>query len=395
MISLKYLKLNYILLFLVIIWDPLRSYLLNFQGVGYIYLGATFLGVLYELRKLNFVLDIFKKPIIFWFLWCVYALLNTFVLHRYHAQSAFNFAYVTILPLFIVLMVTRKNYPLPTLINVFIVAFVVRILFSLFFDSFARLGKDDVSRLGESFNANAIAFGGFFLLVCLALKRLYTKKLKLYEWGMALLGFYIVFATSSRKTIIAIFILLIGYMYIYRSLNVIKRYFGLLLASIVILVVGFVLINRTNVGQRIMNSYDKTINASSPEKMFDSRAGQYIQGYHQFVDNPLTGVGLYNFGYVGPVKITAHSEYIVQLAESGIIGFALFVMFYFKIFKMLKKSRLLSNLDRQVSEFFIFFLIAAFVLMSGAWVYNLSVYWIIMGILIKYLNYNKKYIDRI
>jgi len=391
----KYAKPSYIVLAFIILWDALHAYVFRSLGYGYILLFVVMFGVGYEMQYKYFWNNMFKKPIIYWFIWLIYVTINTFIFKGYNIEtSKVSFIFVLYLPLFVVLIISSPKLSFIGLVNVLIASFFLRILLTVFFDSFAAVGKNSIERLGADFNSNSIAFGALFIIVLILFKKItFKKNLYFINYFQLVLALYIIMETASRKTAIAIIIIVIGYIYINRSKDIVKRYLKYAFAIFLLTISGIFILNNTTIGHRLVSSYHATENASSPNTMFDSRMGQYIQGYYQFIDNPITGVGLYNFGYVGPVKITAHSEYIVQFAECGLIGVLLSLLFYRYIFRELVKSKKFSELDKKISEYFIFFLLSSFFLMSGAWVYNLAIYWIIIGLIIKYIKFNTKEIS--
>lgn len=67
------------------------------------------------------------------------------------------------------------------------------------------------------------------------------------------------------------------------------------------------------------------------------RVSIWENGWKLFVENPLTGIGIYNFlGYNTSIfgdKHYMHNTYLEVLTESGIIGFVLFFVFWFLLFK--------------------------------------------------------------
>jgi O-antigen ligase len=63
--------------------------------------------------------------------------------------------------------------------------------------------------------------------------------------------------------------------------------------------------------------------------LLGDRTYYYLKGWELFVKHPVTGIGLRNFRIKTGSKETMHSEYMVQLAEGGIIGSFLFILFSF------------------------------------------------------------------
>jgi len=380
--------ITYFALFVIINWGALHSYVLVSSGSGYIILFITLFAVLNELKYSSFISNILKKPYVYLFLWIVYSLVNTFYINTYQANtSALSFVFSVVLPFFVILIISNKRYDFLELINLFILAFFLRIILSLVFDSFTDNTTDDVLRLGDNYNANEIAFGAYFLVVLIGLKNLVTNRLTKISYLQIGLALLTIGLTSSRKTFLAVGIILIGYIYLNRSSNIVKRYFKYFISLSFILFVSVTFIANTNVGKRISGGYTRTIEAESTETMFDSRMGQYVLAIDVVKEDPITGIGLYNFAYLLRDGRTAHSEYIVQFVECGIIGVILIFLFYRSLFLGLLTKRHNNIKDRRISEFFIFFLLSALFIMLGSWMYNRDIYWVIIGLLIKYIEY--------
>lgn len=95
-----------------------------------------------------------------------------------------------------------------------------------------------------------------------------------------------------------------------------------------------------------------------------------------------------------------HTEYIVQLAEGGIIGFTLFLLFYVGIGKRIVISW--KNYKTRRTEIWLFIGAFGAILFVNitAWTYSFPHYFLIFGIILGYLesikieNNNLKYIQR-
>lgn len=392
----KYIKISYITLFIIIIWDALHAYILPFSGSGYILLCLVLVGVSNEMRYKNFWKNLNSEPYKYWFIWIIYTLINTFYITGYYSDiSKSTFIFLVFQSFFVLLLISNKRYPILHLINLFMWAFFVRILFSLFFDSFTSLGNDETLRLGEEFNANQIALGGLFLIILIGVKKLFTNKLSSVNYIQFVFALYIIAITSSRSAAIAAIFVILSYIYVYRSKNLLKRYFKYFIVIILVFLSSIYTLNNTPIGARFVESFHKTINADSPEVMFDSRMGQYLQGINQFKNNPINGVGLHNFSAVGPVEVTAHSEYIVLFAESGIIGVLIAFIFYRHIFVSIRKRKKNNVIDKRICEYFIFVMMTMLFVMTSTWVYIMSIFWIPIGIIIKYYKFevSKEYLS--
>ena len=339
---LKYFNPTYAALFLIIIWEPLRTYIFTDKGSGYIVLFFVVLSIAKEIFRKSLWRHLFKAPYLFWLIWIIYALVNTFYINTYMAELApATFIFSLFLPLYIMLVIANERYNISELTNLFIWAFFFRIILSLLFDSFDA--RYIVVRLGETFNANNIAIGGVCLIVCVGFKKYLTNKINVINYVQVIVALYIIGLTASRSAAITLAISIICLIYIERSKNLLKRYVSYSIFALIVSVIFSYMLIYTGIGQRIVDIYESTMYAHRIETMLDNRMWHYTLGIELFKSNPLTGIGLTNFMLFHPHKVMAHSEYVVQLAECGIIGIIIWISFFGTIIYNLFKVHNMTN----------------------------------------------------
>ena len=114
--------------------------------------------------------------------------------------------------------------------------------------------------------------------------------------------------------------------------------------------------------------------------LMGDRARQYVEGWLFFLQNPWTGIGLRKYAEVNSYWQDSggvlHTEYIVQLAECGIIGSILFLVFYFGMIKRLftKESNSIKIVLRST-------LLAIIAVNFVAWTYDSISYFIVYGMI--------------
>ena len=81
----------------------------------------------------------------------------------------------------------------------------------------------------------------------------------------------------------------------------------------------------------------------------ESRYEMYVDGLRIFIDHPVFGVGLNNFGKYFYTGEYSHSDYIEPLATTGLIGFILYQAFY--VFLFLRLRRLLKIVDKPLTRY--------------------------------------------
>ena len=93
----------------------------------------------------------------------------------------------------------------------------------------------------------------------------------------------------------------------------------------------------TNVGVRLLSTMDQeksmVFTTGTFLDMFGDRGIYYYLSYLNIKENPLTGIGLYNFMYYNNFPVTIHSEYLIHFCEGGIIGGVIYVLFLKQLYK--------------------------------------------------------------
>jgi len=379
-----------ILIFVIIIWDAFKIYFSISSPIFQLIIYAPIV-ITYFLVNFNktFIDSFFKPSNFIWFIWIVYVLFNTFYLNDFNNhrnQNPFVFiSSILISFLFLIVVYNYKNN-LKSLINVLIFSYFFRLCLSLVFDSSTIIEAENSFRFGSEFNSNSIANGALFIYILFLIKKQFKFKISKIEYIILLLSLYTMFITASKKVFISLivftFLLFIVNFEKKITLKIFKQIFVFALFSISFL---FILLN-SNVGKRIILSYTNTIETDNPEKMFDSRATQYIYGLELFKKHPINGIGLTNFVHESNIPTPLHSEILVQIVECGIIGFTLFLIFYLIL---IKKSIAFIKYYPEKKIFFylnILILLIMFILFFGIPIYAQPMMW---G-LIAYVNRNLK-----
>lgn len=103
-----------------------------------------------------------------------------------------------------------------------------------------------------------------------------------------------------------------------------------IITGIAVVVIYFVLEN-TGLGSRVMKS-----------DIMSQRGDYYIIGWKNFLEHPLLGIGMWNFGPYNHYPYPLHSEYMIHLCEGGLVGFCIYISFLYlfisSIIKCLKDN---------------------------------------------------------
>lgn len=382
----KYLRLEYLFVFVALFWIPLQRYILKFDGAGNtVALLAIFVLITLSVQKI-FYKTAFKKPLIIWFIWVVYAFFNT-MLHGYKSElPAYSFLLNISIPFVLMLIIALMYKVNPKkIINVIISALYFGLILILVFDQ-----NTDQGRIGSEINSNTIGTMG--TITCMLLYINYFKKymnIKMLA-VLAVIPVYAIISTGSRTAFGGLAFLIALHFFINRSKYLVVTVFKMLIAVIIMLLPFNYILDNTSLGERILSTTEqsqgmKFETGNAVLDMFGDRGFFYYQGWEVFKDQPLTGVGLEQFKYYNQLELDQHSEYMIQLTELGLIGFVLFFAFYYLLFKHLKFLNKIRYFKRE-PELFMGLIIIILLMITATRMYRIWYYFTIVGLAIGYIN---------
>lgn len=337
---------------------------------------------------------IFKKPIIFWVIWIVYALVNTLTQGLNFDMQVWQFFTFLIAPLALLFFISL-NYK--EMIKYITLSSYLALLIIFFLESSVYY-KGEGFRLGERINSNEIGLDAALTLLFIILFQRVSKMSYLLLFVLAILPSYIILSTGSRSALISLFIIAVFNLLLYLSTNIIKT----ITLFILLLFIGFFSLNyleNKSVGfQRLKTTKEEgeiVVKTGTILDNLGSRGIYYVFGWEIFTKNPLFGVGLGNYKFHNTYsKQPNHVELMIQLSELGIIGFLLFLVFNLWIAKNLLTIwiRNRNNKElRQNTEFFVVAFITIFSMTFTTYtyrsVYVFATYGLILGHIFDQLKY--------
>lgn len=383
---------NYFYIALVLLWEPLQGTILTVDGKGRTLFFMTLLSLVINFSDKQFRKIFLSKPVVIWGVWCVYAAINTYLCGFTIENITYPYFVVNklICPL-AVLGASAFEYTKNSrkFLRFTLVTFFVYVFIGTFFmdsnwveDSSEIEGRNS---LGNLLSLNAI------LIIFFALMRYCHNK----DIGLVKLSFFVLFAigiivySSTRKALGAGAILVIAFIISQISWNV-KSFLKIGVVVVFLWISYSYMMEHTRMGERMHELSEQTDKVSKRYDIEDNlflqamadRAPQYILGTELFLKHPITGVGLMSFQEKTDYPYRLHTEYMVQLCECGLIGFLLFIGFYFSIFKCLIKKIRISEVDRKISINMIGGLLALLFIYFTAWGYSMPHYFVMLGTII-------------
>lgn len=381
--------INYLFIFLAINYNLLVKFVVKIDYTGY---GLIFLSLIVFLTNFSAIQRLqSKKPIVFWLIWCIFALINYYLHPHYTTISIITLYRKIFIPLILMTIVVyeyKRNSS--KLIWICFYTHIIYLLLGCYFDT-GILYRDIIedNELGNAY-ATISSFSFFYLAILNNLKRINTPL-----FLIILLAIFLVLAMSGTRKAFGSGVILFTFWVISQlKFKSIRSWFwvGLFIAGGLW---GYnYLIEHTYMGYRM-----EVLDAQQEEYIYGNipgflsilgdRAPLYYFGFLIFMSNPVLGVGLSQANVEGAY---IHSEYVVQLAENGIVGFALFVSLYYWIFKKIAKR---IKYDKKVGLSMLGGLVAMLFLFVTAWAWEFPQYFICAGVLIGYsLNQNENLVSQ-
>lgn len=382
-----FFKVKNLLIILLIIWTPFQLYILKVDGAGISVLLLAIAVFFDESIKTNFLRLFRQKPFWIWGVWIIYNFVNTLSSVSSH-ESTWAFFMKLFYPLLIMLLLKDSmRFSKKSLFNVLIVGYYIYLFLVLVFALTALIND----RTESDLNANSIGINAFVLVFILVLKYIHKHIKLLPLFLLSVIPVMIIVVSASRKSFTALVILVLAILFAKLKGSPQKRFFTITFIATFLYFVTFFTIKDTALGQRFLSTSDSTeeielLKTDTFLDNFGDRGIFYYYGWQMFLDNPVNGVGLQNFKkHSDDFNFSVHSEYMVNIAEGGIIGTILFFLFYYWIGKQLKHVfKKFKNVWR-ITIIYIAGFIAVLFINTAAWTYDSISIFIILGLIIGYV----------
>lgn len=375
---------NLFYLFFYIIWDPLQGYFLHVDGARRTILLLSIIALFINIPSISQDKKLFKSPaFLCWTLLIVYSMINSVIKgfeSEWGAISFFRSNYFDpyVFLIIAIIELNRDKY------RCLFVMLGTMLVYMYIGNSHVSLNEYDRFEAEELGNMLPLTAAGCAFVVCVLFSE---HKLK-GGWAVytAILVFvmYIIIMSGTRKAFGAVVIVFVG--------MVLTRSGKLNFKTLVIFIVAFIaleyILNNTMIGERIfegMEMENVTVSFVANErlnnlllKLFGDRSLQYFMAFELIPQHPITGIGLNNFMSTAQYEFRLHTEYMVQLCENGIIGFAILIVFYYFLFRGLNKKRKAGD----VTAMYVFGLLMVLFLDFSGWTYNMYYVMIVYAVLI-------------
>ncbi len=380
------MSINHIFIIYVVLWPLISTLFLPIDAAGRMYMILASITILYNINKSAFISTIKIKPILTWLLWGIYVAVMWLIIGKNSTNldsSSFIFLkiFLPIISLIVSCYETRKN-PRKFIVFLFYLYFIYVVIGAIFEQESTSIWERGGTVLGNSLPLTAVCT---CFIASLCEYKGWIKKYMLYICFA--LAMVCILTTATRKAFFALFIIIIlWYIAKNKTFNIVSI-IKLSLFAIVIYYVIITILNNSLMGERFFeattteNRYNTTDNAFL--ELLDDRAIFYIEGWLLFLREPIFGIGLRNFMVVFGYEHPIHSEFIVQIAETGIIGATLYIFFYISIVRLILRTRQ-NKSNSNIFLIMLGFIITILFISLTSWTYEFSRYYIIFGLIIGY-----------
>ncbi len=337
-----------------------------------------------------FFKSVVSIPMFFWLLWVLYSLVNWLAVGISPVETTLiGFLCVhLILPMATMVVIYQEGCrDLKGTLMLIIGTHVVYMLMGL-----TMQDMGDVTLAGEKVRGGQILGNGLPLSACTfafaALLANVNGWLKgKYVCIVMALVFGTIFMVATRKALFAVIIMLFFYMLAKMSVRKPITVFISILICICAytafnLAMSYTLMGERMATVRITEKNVKSTPLDHAAGLVGDRSYHYMLGWKAFQKHPITGVGLTNVPRIYHFKYPLHTEYMVQLAEGGIVGTSIWLLFIGGMFWNIIKAR--KYKPRSAILVCLSGMFAIMFINITAWTYDSVRFFIIYGLILAY-----------
>lgn len=243
--------------------------------------------------------------------------------------------------------------------------------------------------LGVLINPNTIAFWNMNGIISYMIFRpsLRKKGSKKFCLPIAILYFYVIIQTGSRKTFLAVILFLVlAYLFnqvFVKKNSAVKVVAILLIVTMTYIFAEFILpeiIKNTYLGQRLINFSGDSSNEKRIEMIFEA--------LEHFKESPIWGIGINQFQHYTVYGYYTHCDIAEVLCSTGIIGGLLYVSIYIlclrKLLLIWKQYRSSGDIRYKQTGTILAGLIALIAISVGSVSFESMTHWLSMSVIIGY-----------
>jgi O-Antigen ligase. len=383
---------------MVILWKPLQLSYLQIDGAGRSLILMTIVVFLMNINDVIFRRISFHKPAIFWVIWCLFSAFNLYMKgYHNHDIPLFNYIVINLIMPCVVMQVTSCEYikNKVLLVRNMLVTFLIYALIGGFILPIGYIAyQNDLDFTGTL--GNLLGLNLVFIIYFAGLLLSYGKLNIKFFYFFVVFALVMLVVSATRKALVAAAIIFMFIFISYLKLNA-RSLIRVVAVTLLLCFATSYVMKHTYMGERIKMIENTSTKYNTENNLFlkfvGDRAEFYRNGMKIFFDHPFTGVGVGNYRIITQTRYVLHTEYMVQLAEHGAIGFILFACFYVSIIRGILKRKHDDDFKKEGIVLLGGILAILFICFT-AWIYNLCFYFVALGTMVGYLN-NKYFIKKV
>ncbi len=281
-------------------------------------------------------------------------------------------------------------------LQMFLLAALIVGGYSLITGEFQKAEAEGTRVAGLTLNANAFGITMLMATVCMAyLWMNLSRNFRGLKYGLLIAGMtgaaMSVVLSGSRKSLLSLmFFYTLWVFFCYRK-EVFRRAQVLL---IILLAVGlggygmYRMLSGSELTDRLSRTWEAITVGGNVKDSGSERIALYNVAGQLIAENPIMGVGLHQFVVINPMHEVAHSEYAEVAADTGLVGAAIYFLWYIFLWRRAGKIAKWSPeaTERRTAGLIRAVLLTMLALGFGCWFFDSKFAWVIMGSFIGYTN---------
>lgn len=373
---------NQLFLFFTILWPIVQNIVLHgIDGAGRLTVIMFFLTIIVNNKYLLQVPRSFLITVV----WAFYAALNTYFsghkgIEVFYPIWAIKNLFLPVLVMYVTYLEFKKNWgkSIKLMFICLLIFFLVGAL------NLRPTLQDDLSirimnALGNDY------FNTLFMLICIVFILMAGKRLGfLPSIIIILLAFSIVIFGAERKAFGAL-IISTGFGIASMTVRSKHKFFILFLTVILCVLTTYFISYYTYIGERFsLLEEEEFVQNNLFLQLMGDRGIQYIQSWDMFISHPINGIGLFGYSVHNThfIGLPLHSEYMVQLAECGMIGALLKLVALICLFKQFFHFRKFNSSPCNI--ILLGGIFAILFIGFTAWTYDMNIKYILFAMVYAY-----------
>ena len=272
-------------------------------------------------------------------------------------------------------------------LNYCVSGFLLFITLSAYVDIYGDVVNEHENRLSGAIHTTQLGQSAGLLVLLAVYTRFHNKVYYLQTIIIIIISAVIMLAAGSRNGMFSFFMGIISLQLapLFGEKIELRNIFLTVFWGIIVFYLFDFFLYDTHAGERLLGTKEQAETFDEYETgtildILGDRTWYYVVGWANFLQNPLIGIGFENFRHYNNTIWICHPEYMVHIAEGGLIAICLFFPFMF----LLTKYTIRNYIQNRTEESFVLCLFVCVMLFAclSATIHKDIQYWPFIGICI-------------